>query len=203
MGTDVHAIIQQKVVTIVDGEDQVTWEDIESKWEERRHYKLFSWLADVRNGYGFAGVETYTPLVPIAEPRGLPEDLIDRERNGDVWVGDHSFTWLTGQEILDAIDDLPVLTNTGVIPLAAYREWDGNMPDSWSGQVDGQNVVTLSSEEAENPKYRFVEGTDYFVRVSWVEHADSLREEFKYFTDEVQRLVDEYGEVRFTLGFDS
>jgi hypothetical protein len=59
MGTDVHAVWQAKK----DGK----WVDIASKWEQKRHYFLFAWLADVRNGFGFAGVSTHDPIKPIAD----------------------------------------------------------------------------------------------------------------------------------------
>ena len=40
-----------------------------------RSYNLFSILANVRNGEGFAGCDTGDGFVPIAMPRGLPEDV--------------------------------------------------------------------------------------------------------------------------------
>lgn len=40
-----------------------------------RNYNLFAILADVHNGYGFAGCDTGDPFVPIAPPRGLPDDV--------------------------------------------------------------------------------------------------------------------------------
>lgn len=45
-----------------------------------RSYNLFAILADVRNGYGFAGIPTGDGFVPIADPRGLPEDVTDEVR---------------------------------------------------------------------------------------------------------------------------
>ena len=38
------------------------------------------------------------------------------------------------------------------------------------------------------------------VRVCWV--AD-LEQEFKYFTDEIRRLMEIHGEIRMVFGFDS
>lgn len=38
------------------------------------------------------------------------------------------------------------------------------------------------------------------IRVHW---SCGLKEELKYFFDEVQRLVDLHGKVRFVFGFDS
>ncbi|HSE46936.1 MAG TPA: hypothetical protein VLA89_16575 [Gemmatimonadales bacterium] len=40
-----------------------------------RNYDVFGVLADVRNGTGFAGIDTGEGFVPIDEPRGLPDDL--------------------------------------------------------------------------------------------------------------------------------
>lgn len=43
--------------------------------DDGRNYDWFAILADVRNGYGFAGVSTGSGFDVIAEPKGLPEDL--------------------------------------------------------------------------------------------------------------------------------
>lgn len=106
MGADIHGIFQRH-----DGASK-TWQDIESTYEQDRHYFLFGILADAR-GDG----------PPIAEPRGLPEgfELVDGEyhpisdlkfmdprrrgwhEDGEplvVWMGDHSRSWLTGEEML-------------------------------------------------------------------------------------------------------
>lgn len=67
-----------------------------------RSYRVFSILADVRN---------YDDIEPIARPRGLPADftLGDVDEDGEpvggekyhagVWMGDHSFSWLTLAEL--------------------------------------------------------------------------------------------------------
>ena len=119
MGTDVHAVFQKRV--------NGTWQDVPSEWEQDRHYFLFSWLADVRNGFGFAGVKTYSRVEPIDEPRGIPEDFamedcyhyalleslneqerkwhadeVDPEGGVRLFMGDHSYSWLTLDEILAA-----------------------------------------------------------------------------------------------------
>jgi hypothetical protein len=48
MGTDVHAVFQTKLGR--------RWVEVPSAWEQDRHYLLFSWLAGVRNGFGFGGI---------------------------------------------------------------------------------------------------------------------------------------------------
>lgn len=58
MGTDIHCVFQKKCPE--------GWEDIESEYEEGRHYTLFAWLGDVRNGFGVAGVKTHTELAPLS-----------------------------------------------------------------------------------------------------------------------------------------
>lgn len=79
---------------------------IKHAWFNDRYYALFAALAGVRNGFGFAGIPTHQPLVPISEPRGLPDDLLavaadDHELPDGYWLGDHSHSWLTLREVLD------------------------------------------------------------------------------------------------------
>lgn len=201
MGCDIHAVFQAKQ----DGK----WIDVPSKFEADRHYFLFSWLAGVRNGFGFAGVPTYTPITPIDEPRGLPADF-DLGEDGDhpsefgepaydkpdgtpsVWLGDHSHSWLTADEILSAPDPDNVW-RTGVVPIEWFRQWDGHTPPAnWSGGVFGGNVFVA-------PSPTDVDEKSTHVQICWKQPHGSL----SYFTDEIKRLKQEYGEVRMIFGFDS
>lgn len=86
MSCDIHAVFQKKTP---DG-----WEDVKSVYEENRHYALFAWLGNVRNGYDF---------LPLSDHRGFPEDfdVTDREDHGDTWMGDHSHSWLADDEIIN------------------------------------------------------------------------------------------------------
>ena len=160
MGTDIHGIFQKKV-----GDK---WEDVESLYKQDRHYILFAWLGDVRNGFGFAGRYTHDIIQPLSSERGLPDDfeMIDEDHpiklmdfidpirreysetdefNGLLWMGDHSHSYLTGKEILNT----------------------------------------------EFPEIRIYD------------KPLNMREPVKYFIDEVQRLTDLHGEIRFVFGFDS
>lgn len=208
MGTDIHGVFQKRTA---DG-----WEDVPSHFEENRHYFLFSILADVRNGFGFAGVPTYSPVEPISKPRGLPADFAmsgeahpiaasevlgwrqkyrDEDDPLEVWMGDHSHSWLDADEILAYVAKRRDATRqcTGVIPIANYREWDKTSPpDSYSGDVWGRDVVVSLPAE--------ITPQTTHVRVSWVRGG---MDDIQYFTDEIQRLKDEHGEVRFVFGFDS
>lgn len=62
-----------------------------------RNYDLFAALAGVRNGRGFAGVYTGEPIVPIAEPRGIPEDA--DEDTLKCLSNEHTPSWLTLSEL--------------------------------------------------------------------------------------------------------
>ena len=67
---------------------------MDREWYTDRCYPVFSVLAGVRQGYAEDG-DTVWPM--ISPPRGLPED----HTAGDEWLGDHSFTWLMLDEVLD------------------------------------------------------------------------------------------------------
>jgi hypothetical protein len=71
-----------------------------------RNYDLFGILADVRNGIGFAGIDTGDAWPSIAPERGLPADstIKDTERDSDDeagihWLGYHSHTWISLDEL--------------------------------------------------------------------------------------------------------
>lgn len=307
MGTDVHASFHYRAKNEETGTDE--WRFCEHNYEGNRHYHLFSWLADVRNGYGFAGVPTGNAIKPLAEPRGLPEDCIFWPEpkteysygspewraywaNGGEDYGDHSFTWLTADEILAGIPEIVGRTKMGVLTLSEFNQWDKvSEPESYCGGRGGRNHVTLPANkitkrhikaqayadaigsewlhhhskvkyneryvkemqtpseqrglwssfystplfggptrklvadrsdatevwvQKRNPTTRparqkhmrkLAKYRDRITKVSvsceWHESGDATRESFAYFTDEVKRLKDTYGEVRFVAGFDS
>ena len=210
MGTDIHGVFQK----CVDG----SWIDVPSNFESNRHYDLFAHLAGVRNGRGFAGVLMGQAVQPIAEPRGLPSgfeidddqyyaveesaaDEWSRNRTywdegqtqPKMWMGYHDHSWLTGEEILSHNWGKPSW-KAGVVTVEFFNEWDGvDAPQSSSGGIWGRDVNV-----AENPA--MVDSDTTHVRIFW---RQSGGEEFKYFTDEVERLVHEHGNVRFVFGFDS
>lgn len=213
MGTDIHGVWQAKK----DG----VWVDVSSEYEQERHYQLFAVLAGVRNGRGFAGIVTGDRVEPIAEPRGFPKDFkvagrrkeyhpVDsieahdprrrkyvieypEEYTDGIWMGDHSHSWLTGAEMLEYYEKCPVVAQTGIIDRATYETWDGKQPSDYCGDISGPGIVVV---EAGKP---MTIGWTH-VRVSW---PSRLCEELSYFFDEVKRLVELHGEIRFVFGFDS
>ncbi|ABY63137.1 hypothetical protein ST201phi2-1p311 [Pseudomonas phage 201phi2-1] len=190
MGCDIHPNFEKRV-TREDGTK--VWEKIEEhKYEGNRHYFLFGWLANVRNGYGFAGGDTGDGIKPLALPRGLPTDIASYEPeppiNDDtnwnspeykVWeewyerndYGDHSQSWLTGEEIMKGLEEVGGTRKRGVLSLAQYTNWDRkSQPDRWCGAIFGRGCVTLSTDQANrlDPKVgKYIKGvTDDLTHVS-------------------------------------
>lgn len=119
-----------------------------------RNYTLFSLLADVRNGRGFAGVPTYDRVEPLSEPRGVPDDAsFAWLAEVDGWDVDmHSHSWFTLAELLEFRTQGKLaqrMRRTGVITGVQYEKLkrDGGSPDGWSGSISGQKIITVSPEE--------------------------------------------------------
>jgi hypothetical protein len=76
---------------------------IDLGWGDSRNYDVFAMLADVRNGHGFAGIDTGEGFTPIAPPRGLPEDASSTvlEESESWGVDGHSHSFFTLRELLD------------------------------------------------------------------------------------------------------
>lgn len=174
-----------------------------AEWIAGRSYNLFAILADVRNGYGFAGVETGTEWPSIAPDRGLP-DGIEVDDDEYPWLGDHSHTWLTVTELLAFDWHGTKQTHYGTVALDAYTP--GKRPTVWSGGVWGGNILTVDESQVDG--LAVPEGMAVYVRQSWEWTA---AEACGWFVDEYlpafQRLCTELGkspdDVRLVIGFDS
>lgn len=136
-----------------DGE-AVYWNQNGPEIIEGRNYSLFGMLANVRNGYGFAGVDTGDSLVPIAMPKGSPSDAApETARFMDSYESDgHSHSYLTLQELL-AYDFTRTVKCRGCVSAAEFFRWDGywrnrgESPGSYCGAVGGGNIKMLTEDE--------------------------------------------------------
>lgn len=213
MGTDIHSVFQRH--------DKATrqWHDVPSHYEQDRHYQLFAVLAGVRNGHGFAGIQTGEAVTQIAQPRGLPADFAmddeahplatlehmdpgrrkyyEADEKLEQWMGNHSHSWLTSDEMLAWAEKAPEVVKTGVLDRVVYEAWDGtSQPPSYCGHISGSDVVQINDnavEKAQTPNWTH-------IRCNW---QSDLRAELAYFFDEVARLTVEHGKIRFVFGFDS
>lgn len=158
MGTDIHGFLESRY------RPEQGWFR-ECEIEDSRNYVVFAVLANVRNGFGFAGVPTHEPLKPIAEPRGLPDDhTTGYGEDVEYEFGDHSFSWLTLDEIADWPGWDQVLHEQGWISREQYAEWQKNPgapSGGWSGGISGRAVIHANHEAD-----LFPDGWTH-VRVSW------------------------------------
>lgn len=186
-----------------------------------RSYDTFAILAGVRNDHGF---------VPIAKPRGLPNDMspelrgIASDEDGDRWddlkaehgagsLGDHSFSWLTLEELLK-YSWRQLATKSGIISLEEFRDWDAKgrgWPRGWCGGISGPGVRHISNAEMR----ALIEGgrvedenafgaVRHYTKVNWTDtYARCARSFHDGFIPAMVALGKPHGDVRIVFGFDS
>jgi hypothetical protein len=173
--------------------------DYRKEWYGGRNYDLFGILADVRNGSGFAGCVTGSGWPSIAPDRGLPEG----EKNYDDEYGDHSFTWMTLQELIDYDWKGTIVTKYGVVQEKDYIP--GQKPTAYSGGVMGMGVVTLDEKDLDGASVPV--GTKVYVRQSWESSAEERCGIFVKLIEEWKKVADSYNvsydQLRLVMGFDS
>lgn len=107
-----------------------------------RSYDTFAILANVRNGRGFADVDTGDGFIPICEPRGLPDDMSPELVGEAERCLEHTPSWLTVAELL-AYDWTRTTNKRGWLSGVEFEEWSrckrthGEGPDNWCGSVSG------------------------------------------------------------------
>ncbi len=214
MGTDIHGgfikVVKDKFGNVV------SKQPIKTNWNFDRNYTLFAILAGVRNGYGFAGCYRHEPLQPIAEGRGIPEFISvveerteelynkyygrwDDEEEFGCWLGDHSYTHMTVNEILEWKGWNNHLSQGGVVSVEHYEETvaKGKEPESWCGGISGGGVVTVAEDEYKSG------AKATHVKCFW-KSEQSLGERYDWFLEEIERIKNEYGEdVYLVIGFDN
>lgn len=94
MGCDIHMLAQRQ-------NEDGTYRELDFVPFDWRSYGMFGFLADVRN---------YSMVPPIAEPRGLPEDMKQKDEPEDFYAwssreyvnyDDHSHSWLSVKELAE------------------------------------------------------------------------------------------------------
>jgi hypothetical protein len=140
---------------------------------------LFAILADVRNGRGFAGVDTGDGFNPIDEPRGVPADACPEYlQQVEQWDGDgHSHSYFTLAELI-AYDWENQHTNLrGVVSWGQFVSWfkngKGAFEGMYCGATYGQNIITISQEDAEKVLFSDLQVRDVYknkdvhVKIQW------------------------------------
>lgn len=219
MGTDVHMIIQAK-------DESGKYHDIPHNYGCERHYFLFGWIGNVRNGTGFAGAKLGDPIEPLQDRRGLPEDFdisVDSSEHS-LAAGEHhpvsskEFLPKWEQKYWDEEDEKSKfcwmgdhsygwLTSTEILDAPLPQTFHSGIITledyyQWDKKSYPERVCSGKSgpnvKVAESPSEIAEDTTD--VRVEWP--SDSA-EELGYFINEVKRLHKRHGEVRLVFGFDS
>jgi hypothetical protein len=99
--------------------------------------------------------------------------------------------------MLEWYSSAPTVRVSGIISLSQYISWDhASPPYPYSQGIYGANVRVV--DEGDVPDLDSEPWSH--IRVSW---GESLWIELAYFFDEVKRLQDKFGKVRFVFGFDS
>lgn len=172
MGCDIHFYVERK-----DGDEWIsadTWEQseygpsilYEKRFYNSRNYDLFAILADVRNGRGFAGIDTGDGFNPIAPCRGLPDDVSPQvAAEHERWDGDgHSHSWFTVKELMD-YDWTQIAIHRGYVTFPVYekfkrlQKWDQS-PEEVCGNVSGGSTVKL-------PESAFANKLDELKQSPW------------------------------------
>jgi hypothetical protein len=175
MGCDIHLYVEAKPleqdrwiridrqISFHEGWDDREKQVITLDWGDGRNYNAFAMLADVRNGSGFAGVDTGDGFEPIAMPRGLPEDASpsvydESERWG---VDGHSHSYFTLRELLNLEtlgywDKTTTIRGVFTTPELEKAKAEGivesvegqevrltKAPQSWSGGIWGPDLKDI------------------------------------------------------------
>lgn len=175
-----------------------------------RNYGLFAILANVRNGYGFAGVDTGDGFVPIKMPKGLPTNVsFFVEEEARRWgIDGHSHSYLTAKELSD-YDWFQLSVKRGVVNEKQYKVFlEKGIPDSYSGDSWGNNIIHLTNSEMDallNGTFPREEGKSYHTKVSWKE---TYQEASGYFYSQTLPALKELAQdkpedVRIVFWFDN
>lgn len=176
-----------------------------------RNYDLFAMLADVRNGYGFAGMDTGDGFKPISQPKGIPDQSSSAyEKLVDMWDGDgHSHSYLTLKELLEYDWKGQTTKKRGWVSPSEFETYtEQGKPDSWSGMVRGGGVIHVSNAEMNeiiNGNFPKVPNKMYYTQIEW---EISYYDHASYFVDNLHLLQelseDGIGEdVRIVFFFDN
>lgn len=164
---------------------------------DNRNYDLFAILADVRNGRGFAGIDTGDGFVPIAEARGLPNDLSPELKAETEAYLDHTPSWLLVAELMQ-YDWTRTTNKRGVVSAAQYAEWaawrrgQGRGPEAYCGDVSGPRIRRIP----ESDMAMLVRDTEKIVR-----ETDGVTSNGEVWKAIGKRLADTYTQVSWNVPY--
>ena len=178
-----------------------------------RNYDLFGILADVRNGVGFAGVRMGDGWPSIAPDRGLPDGFSvkavapdpNRPDDGPRWLGDHSFTWVSLDELKAFPWDAIVTTLYGVVSAADYERLSavGDAPTEYSGGIVGRDIAVYDPTAYAKARETGTLVKEPYVRMCWPESARGATGDWPGPVIPWLTQLSDGRPLRLILGFDS
>jgi hypothetical protein len=137
-----------------------------------RDYDLFGIIGDVRNGSGLQDGLTWPSIAPS---RGFPADTLVKEGetvrdedNGE-WTGDHSFTWVSLDELAAFPWDDTTRVQHGLIGYRTWAQWKATGGKRPAGWCQGTNSPIMTELEAIHAQYEI--NPRQYVRCYWSETA--------------------------------
>lgn len=179
-------ISQEEFLEKYGNDERVQWEYPLDRSLGQRNYCFFAILADVRNGRGFAGVDTGDGFNPISEPRGLPEDVsIEVKRQFDNYgVDGHSHSYITLKELLEYDWDQKTI-HRGIVDEKEYARMiktNSNGPMYWSGMTYGPTIEQISlanMKDLIDGKLQRDPNLNYVTEFEWDEtYRESVGEDY-------------------------
>lgn len=175
-----------------------------------RNYELFAFLADVRNGTGFAGTDTGDKIIPLAEPRGVPVNAsVDWKAENYDWGGDmHSQSWFTLEELLKT-NWGQMVTRRGYVTPEQFKVFERKgKPEEWSGDVIGGRIKKISNQEMAQLKVGKGDFNSYYTQVEWrtpmsVEAGSFLTETIPALKAVAKKYKVGNEDIRIVFGFDN
>ena len=224
MGCDIHSFVEKKNV------ETGKWEQIRGfksdYYDENdeyfstdefkngktildcRNYSEFAILADVRNGYGFAGCDTGDAIEPIDMPRGLPIDVSDEVKweSDDYGCDGHSHSWLTAKDIKDYAPEKVRDIHRGFVSVEIYKQFKetGNHYPCCGG-ISGGKVIIESNDACEQ-RQKDNPDKDVYTQIEWTTTAkDSAKWLFGEGLDQLMARSSEPdgSDVRIVFFFDN
>lgn len=165
-----------------------------------RNYDLFGVLADVRNGtYG-------EEFVPIAEPRGLPDDIsCDVKAISEDWgIDGHSHSYLTLKELLDYDWNREILHTACVAGEVFDHLKPNEAPREYCTHTTGRTTKIYDADEYMEAKGSGTLVERPFVKHSWkMQYAQVFDYFLKTYLPRLQELHPDPKRVRVVFWFDN
>lgn len=184
-----------------------------------RNYILFAILADVRNGYGFAGCETHEPIKPLrtSEQSRLPNDMLFSPRCQSLsptsdnytynrrWLGYHNQHVIAAEEIL-GYDFQQRLVESGLFDIENFIRFMGGDRDvKYSYDIWGEAIVKHPRVDLTDGKAVVFNTKGYtHIPAKWNDDKPII-EYVKDFVADVKQIVADNPDydIRLVIGFDS